>query len=169
MILNNLSEIMGRKKLKITTISLETGITRPTLTSLYYGNSKAVTLDVLNKLCAFLSVSPGYIFTYYPVDIDKIDIDVTPTNNEDWAFIVSGQINFVQKNLSPARFSGGFTQCKNGDQGYNVSLGVDGGIKNFPAAVKNYLEQTIFDKVETAFLLVNPDAVVGGAFFNYYD
>jgi len=63
-IVNHFSEILGQKRLKISTVSRETGITRPTLTSLYYGESKVVTFKILSKLCAYLHVTPGDLFTY---------------------------------------------------------------------------------------------------------
>ena len=63
-VVNHFSEILGQKRLKISTVSRETGITRPTLTSLYYSESKVVTFKILSKLCAYLQVTPGDLFTY---------------------------------------------------------------------------------------------------------
>lgn len=169
MIINNFSEILGRKKLKITTVSKETGITRPTLTSLYYGSSKGISFDVLNKLCDFLDISPSDLFTFYPVDIDKINIKIKPGNGSDWAFLVTGEITFIQKNLDSVLFTGGFVQCEKGGSEYDVSLAMEEAISKIPAGVKDNIEKTLFDEIQTAFLNNNPDAVIGGCFFNYYD
>ena len=41
-IISNLSSIMGQKKLKIADIMKKTGITRPTLTKLYYNDCSGI-------------------------------------------------------------------------------------------------------------------------------
>lgn len=61
---NNFSTILGRKRLKISTVAKETGISRTTLTNLYYGRSKQVTLDVMNKLCSCLNCDVGELFEF---------------------------------------------------------------------------------------------------------
>ena len=55
---NNLSVILGEKLIKISTISKETGISRTTLTNLYYKRSNSISGDVLKKLCSYLNVTP---------------------------------------------------------------------------------------------------------------
>lgn len=62
MIVCKLSEILGKKKLKIADVVRDTGITRPTLTSLYYEKGKGINFDTLDKLCKCLSVTPGELF-----------------------------------------------------------------------------------------------------------
>lgn len=42
MILCNLSEILGKRRLKIAKVAADTGISRTTLTSLYYDTVKGV-------------------------------------------------------------------------------------------------------------------------------
>ena len=56
---NNLSAILGRRRLKIKQVSDETGISRTTLTELYYCRSKGITFEVLFKLCDYLSITPN--------------------------------------------------------------------------------------------------------------
>lgn len=46
--------LLGTKKLKISDVARKTGISRTTLTKLYYGDGCAVTYKVLSKLCAAL-------------------------------------------------------------------------------------------------------------------
>lgn len=165
MIINNFSEILGRKKLKITTVSKETGITRPTLTSLYYGSSKGISLEVLNKLCGFLDVSPGDLFTFYPVDIANIEIKF----NSDTDF--SGKIDFVKKDVLPISLTGWLSKSSIKDW-YDVSLTVSMERKDFinlfPDAVLEQIERDFCDKLQAAFSEYAPDAEIGSIIY-YYD
>ncbi len=54
---NHFSEIMGRKKMKISQVSRDTGISRVTLTKLYYEKSKSISFDSVKKLCRYLECS----------------------------------------------------------------------------------------------------------------
>lgn len=53
MIKNKLSVLMAERLISVTDISKETGISRSTLTSIYYRKAKGITFDVLNKLCEY--------------------------------------------------------------------------------------------------------------------
>lgn len=46
--------LLGQRKLKISDVHRQTGISRTTLTKLYYGSGSAVSYVVLSKLCAAL-------------------------------------------------------------------------------------------------------------------
>nr|WP_300184064.1 helix-turn-helix transcriptional regulator [uncultured Agathobaculum sp.] len=61
---SRLSTIMGEKRLKISTISRDTGISRATLTSLYYDRNSAVSLQTLGTLCAYLGCEVGDLISY---------------------------------------------------------------------------------------------------------
>lgn len=63
MLNNNFSIILARKLLKISTISEETGISRTTLTDLYYRRTERISLNVLDRLCSYLDCTPNDIFT----------------------------------------------------------------------------------------------------------
>ncbi|MEK4236438.1 helix-turn-helix domain-containing protein [Paenibacillus sp. FSL H7-0714] len=54
MIENKLSEIMGRKRLKISDVIEKTGLARNTVAELYHGRAKRVDLETLDKLCKAL-------------------------------------------------------------------------------------------------------------------
>lgn len=56
---NNLSAILGEKLLKVSKVSKDTGISRTTLTNLYYKRNTSISLDVLGKLCGYLNCSVG--------------------------------------------------------------------------------------------------------------
>ena len=60
---NNLSMILGERLLKISFVAKETGISRTTLTNLYYKRSKSISGRVLNKLCAYLNITPDILLS----------------------------------------------------------------------------------------------------------
>ena len=47
--------LLGQRKMKISEVHRKTGISRTTLTKLYYGEGYAVSYTVLAKLCAALN------------------------------------------------------------------------------------------------------------------
>ena len=51
MIENRLSEIMGRKRLKISDVVNRSGLARNTVAELYHGRAKRVDIETLDKLC----------------------------------------------------------------------------------------------------------------------
>ena len=69
MMLSNLSVIMAQRKIKIAELSKITGISRTTLTSLYYNSGNGVQFDTLNKLCEALRTTPGELLLYHPFEI----------------------------------------------------------------------------------------------------
>lgn len=64
MIINNLSKIMGMKRIKITELNRKTEISRTALTKIYYDKTKMISLETLDKLCKELKVTPGEIFEF---------------------------------------------------------------------------------------------------------
>lgn len=52
---NRFSEILGAKRINISDVSRKTGISRTTLTNLYYGKGTAISFTVLSRLCDFLN------------------------------------------------------------------------------------------------------------------
>lgn len=64
MISNNFSRLLGERLLKISKVSQETGISRTTLTNLYYRRSSAISFDVLDKLCSYLDCEINDIIEY---------------------------------------------------------------------------------------------------------
>lgn len=64
MIKNNFSRLMGERLQKISELSEKTGISRTTLTNLYYRRCKAISFDVLDKLCTFLNCTVDDIIEY---------------------------------------------------------------------------------------------------------
>ncbi|MGG3839623.1 helix-turn-helix transcriptional regulator [Paenibacillus thiaminolyticus] len=66
MIVNKLSELMGRKRLKVADVVRMTGLARNTVADLYYGRSSQANFETLNKLCAALECNLEDILEYVP-------------------------------------------------------------------------------------------------------
>lgn len=67
MIVNKLSEVMGKKRLKIKDVIEKSGLSRNTITDLYYDKSKMVLFDTLDRLCGALDCqSLSEILEYIP-------------------------------------------------------------------------------------------------------
>ena len=64
MISNKFSTMLGERLLKISKISADTGISRTTLTNLYYRRSTQISFDVLDKLCCYLNCNIEDIIEY---------------------------------------------------------------------------------------------------------
>lgn len=71
MIKCHLSEIMGKKKMKISDLARETGLHRNTITLLYKEEAARVELDAMEKLCIYLDCSVGELFEYVPDEPKK--------------------------------------------------------------------------------------------------
>ena len=66
MIVNKLSELIGRKRLKIKGVVDRTGLARNTVTELYYARAKMVTFETLDRLCNGLDCRLDEIIEYVP-------------------------------------------------------------------------------------------------------
>lgn len=73
MIKCNLAEIMLRKGVKIKDVAKSTGISRTTLTALSYNHSKGVQFDTFDKICSFLDIEPGELFSHFDFDYEVIE------------------------------------------------------------------------------------------------
>lgn len=83
----DLAILLAERNLKITKISNDTGISRTTLTSLYYNYAKGIQFDTYNTLCNYLKVAPGQLISYIPIDVsfksfnyDTLELEIK-TNN----------------------------------------------------------------------------------------
>ena len=61
---NKFSVLLAERLLKISEVARETGISRTTLTNLYYRRTDKISFDVLNKLCKYLNCNVQDIFEY---------------------------------------------------------------------------------------------------------
>lgn len=62
MIVCKLGNILKRRKIKVSTLARETGVSRTTITSLIQGHSNGVQYNTLSSLCKYLNVSINAIF-----------------------------------------------------------------------------------------------------------
>ncbi len=63
---SHFAALLGERRMKISEVSRATGISRTTLTHLYYGTGKAVSFDVLGRLCGHLGCTVGDILVTTP-------------------------------------------------------------------------------------------------------
>ena len=64
MINNKFSVLLAERLLKISEVAKETGISRTTLTNLYYRRSDKISFEVLNKLCKYFNCNVQDIIEY---------------------------------------------------------------------------------------------------------
>ena len=54
---NNMRVILAKKRLKVADVARETGLSKSTLTALYYERAKNPNLDTLKKVSSYLGVT----------------------------------------------------------------------------------------------------------------
>lgn len=59
---NNMRVILAKKRLKVADVARETGLSKSTLTALYYERSKNPTFETLQKVADFLEVTIDDLF-----------------------------------------------------------------------------------------------------------
>lgn len=104
MIRCNLANLLGERQLKMSTVIKETGVTRPTLTALFYNSGKGVQIDTVNTLCNYLKVTPGDFFGYIPYDFTynfTLERNQATKKDTDNAYTASASIGItdISKNL----------------------------------------------------------------------
>lgn len=62
MLKNNLSAIMGAKRIKIYELEKISGISRSTITRLYYNQTNTVSFNTIENVCKALNCTPGDLF-----------------------------------------------------------------------------------------------------------
>ena len=98
MIKNNFNELMAQKKLKITRVFNDTGISRPTLTSLSRNEGKGIQYDTLNTLCNYFNITPCEFFDYIPYEFD---INIIPCEgSENSGFLYVNVFNSKKEKLN---------------------------------------------------------------------
>lgn len=75
MIRNRLSDLLGERQIKISNLSVMTGIARSTLTPIYFNNSEMIKIDTINKICMALNIKVDEFFESVNFDIDFISDD----------------------------------------------------------------------------------------------
>ncbi|ETD05416.1 hypothetical protein N568_0102380 [Lactococcus garvieae TRF1] len=86
LIINKLALILAQKRIKITQVAKDTGLSRTTLTTLSQNKSKRIDNETLNSLCNYLRITPEIFFEYTPLDfeiessIDNITSKIDPVD-----------------------------------------------------------------------------------------
>ena len=63
---NNISKIFGERLLSIAEVAEASGISRSTLTAIYYRKTKGIQFDTIEKLCDYLQLPMSELFEYDP-------------------------------------------------------------------------------------------------------
>ena len=171
MIKSNLAIVMAEKKIKISELSRKTGISRVTLTSLYYNNSGGIQFDTLNNLCNFFNVKPSDLLLYYPFDykikdlfpnVDSVeDFEIEYTINNKF-FSCPLSLDFsIEKKIEPEDEGGGiivtdvflvvslrdkWELLDNEVETSEESEHFEKFFKNLPSDIKNDIENYIISK-----------------------
>lgn len=69
----NLAVLLAERRMKISNVSADTGISRTTLTALCQNAGKGVQIDTINTLCMYLNINVGELFSFYPFDVSVSD------------------------------------------------------------------------------------------------
>lgn len=69
MLIPNLSVLLAERRLTLSKVSQDTGLSRTTLTALTSRTARGIQLDTLNRLCQYLRVTPDALFIYRPFDL----------------------------------------------------------------------------------------------------
>lgn len=88
MIISNLDALLKDRRLKISKVSADTGISRTTLTALCNNTGKGIQFDTANALCIYLNIGIEDLFTFLPFDLAVIGStfleNLTPM---DWSIV----------------------------------------------------------------------------------
>ncbi|MEQ8192801.1 MAG: helix-turn-helix transcriptional regulator [Candidatus Eremiobacterota bacterium] len=66
MIKNNLSLLLGKRRLKMTEVAKKAGVNKNTILNLYHERTTKIDFSVIDKLCKVLGCQPGDILIYVP-------------------------------------------------------------------------------------------------------
>lgn len=69
-IIINIDVMLAKRKMSVTQLAGQVGITMANISILKNGKAKAVKLDTLNKICRALDCQPGDLLEYRPDDED---------------------------------------------------------------------------------------------------
>lgn len=73
MIVINIDVMLAKRKMSVTQLAGQIGITLANLSILKNGKAKAVKIETLNKICRALDCQPGDLLEYRPDDLEKED------------------------------------------------------------------------------------------------
>ncbi len=65
----NLATLLAERKLKISKVAEDTGLSRTTLTSMYYNQGSGIQLNTIDKLCIYLDIAINQLYSFFPFDL----------------------------------------------------------------------------------------------------
>lgn len=71
MIIIHVDVMLAKRKMSVTQLSEQVGITMANISILKNGKAKAIKLDTLNKICAALACQPGDILEWRPEEEEE--------------------------------------------------------------------------------------------------
>ena len=66
MINNRLSEILGKKRIRMSELQRMTGLSQTAIINLYYNKTKSVSFDTIYKICNALECNTQDLFEHIP-------------------------------------------------------------------------------------------------------
>ena len=66
MINNKLSEILGKKRIRMSELQKLTGLSHTTIINLYYDRTKNISFETIDKICNALECSTQELFEHIP-------------------------------------------------------------------------------------------------------
>lgn len=66
MINNKLSEILGRKRIRMSELQKMTGLSQTAIINLYYNKTKSVSFETIDKICNALECNTQELFEHKP-------------------------------------------------------------------------------------------------------
>lgn len=101
MIKCNLAVLLAERNIKISDLARKTGISRTTITALFYNQSKGIQFDTFDTLCTFLKVTPNDLFTQ---ELFEYDFMVEDTKNAeqpyDVCFSIKAEIKYKSETIT---------------------------------------------------------------------
>ena len=92
MLIPNLSVLLAERRLTISRVSADTGISRTTLTALSGRAARGIQFDTMNALCQYLRVTPNELFLYRPFDLSVACEGLPDTRFADFTLTRAGAV-----------------------------------------------------------------------------
>lgn len=145
----NLAILLAERNLKITKVSKDTGISRTTLTSLYYNNAKGIQFETLNTLCQYLSVYPDSLLQYLPIEVIINDISKYGLTSSNKILL---ECTFIHKSHKENSYLlGSITDYK----GYKaINIGLLNQNDDIIEQSRNKMILSIFNKIPSDFKMI---------------
>lgn len=101
----NLAVLLAERKLKISKVAAETGISRTTLTALANNYTQGIQYDTLNTLCGYLETTPDKLVVYHPVDfrvehVERLGISTSDEYDVDKVMDAEIKISVIENKRS---------------------------------------------------------------------